>query len=390
MISDCFPTSGQKVLIVVTEDWYFWSHRLPLARTLRDAGFRVAVATRVQSHGDRIRSEGFELHDVPMLRRGLAAPLEMGTVLALAGLYRRLRPNLVIHVALKPVLLGALAGMLSGAPPTLNILTGMGFVFTSASLKARFLRAPISAVMGRLLVQPKTLAVVQNSEDLEALTTAGVLTRLGTRLIKGSGVDVRHFLPLPEPDGEFTAAVVCRMLADKGIYDLVDAARILRARHVPIRILLVGPLDPLNPTAVSERELQGWKEEGLAEWLGPVNDVRDVWRRAHVAVLPSHREGLPKSLIEAASCGRAIVATDTTGCREVVEEGLNGRLVPLRAPGELAAALEELSRSPALCRRFGLAGRRRVEEQFSEDVVIAQYRKLCLELAALASSESVL
>lgn len=390
MISDCLPLTGRKVLIVVTEDWYFWSHRLALARSLRDGGFHVVVATRVQSHGERIRSEGFELHDVPMLRRGLPGAFEVGTVVALAGLYRRLRPNLVVHVALKPVVLGALAGRLSGAPPTLNILTGMGFVFTSESLKARILRVPISAVMRSLLVHPRALAVVQNSEDFEVFTAAGVLTRPGTRLIKGSGVDANHFLPLPEPSGEFSAAVVCRMLADKGIYDVIEAARILRARRVPIRILLVGPLDPLNPTAISESELQGWKDEGLADWLGPVNDVRDVWRRAHVAVLPSHREGLPKSLIEAASCGRPIVATDTTGCREVVEDGLNGRLIPFRAPDKLAAALEELSRSPAMCRRFGLEGRRRVVEQFSEDVVIAQYRELCFEVMALASSESML
>ncbi len=372
------------LLIVVTEDWYFWSHRLPLARAARDAGFRVEVATRVDAHGDRIRAEGFKLHDLPILRRGLASALEPFSVAALVSLYRRLGPQLVLHVALKPVVLGTLAGRIAGVPATLNILTGMGFVFTSQSWKARLLRPPIAALLGRLLSHPRVLTVVQNKEDLETLTEAGVLAPAGTRLIRGSGVDVAFFSPLPEPEGPFTVAAVCRMLGDKGVYDLIAAARLLRFRNAGVRILLAGPLDPLNPTAVPEARLQSWKAEGLADWIGAVSDVRDVWRRAHAAVLPSHREGLPKALIEAAACGRAIVTTDTTGCREVVEEGLNGLLVPPRDPAALADALERLSRDPAYCRLLGNAGRRRVEERFSEAVVISQTLELCRLLAPLS------
>lgn len=368
-------------LIVVTEDWYFCSHRLPLARALRDAGYRVAVATRVAAHGGRIEAEGFELLPLPALQRGLAAWREMATVVALASLYRRLRPALVVHIALKPVVLGTLAGRLSGRPPTLNLLTGMGFVFTSSSMKARLFRRPIAALLGALLDDPGILTVVQNSEDFQTLTAAGVLPPGRTRLVRGSGVDVGRFLPLPEPGGPFTAAAVCRLLGDKGVYDLIEAVRILRSRGSAVRLLLAGPLDPLNPTAVRREEVLSWRREGLVEWDGPVDDVREVWSKAHAAVLPSHREGLPKALLEAAACGRPIVTTDTTGCREVVAEGVNGFLVPLRDPVRIAAALERLASDEELRRRMGAAGRRRVVDIFAESAVVGELVSLCRGLA---------
>jgi glycosyltransferase involved in cell wall biosynthesis/SAM-dependent methyltransferase len=368
-----------KALIVVTEDWYFCSHRLPMARALREAGYEVSVATRLDRHEGQIRAEGFEIHPLPSLQRGLAAWRELGSVLALAGLYRRLRPDLLVHVALKPVFLGGLASLLAGRRPTVNILTGMGFVFTSRSMKAALFRLPISALLRFLLEAKGIKTVVQNQEDLESLTAAGILPQGRTELVRGSGVDVRHFSPLPEPEEPFTAAAVCRILGDKGVYDLVEAVRILRSRGSAVNILLVGPIDPLNPTAVMESELVGWQRAGLLEWLGPASDVRAIWARSHAAVLPSHREGLPKALVEAAACGRPIVTTDTTGCREVVEDGVNGILVPLRDPTALADALSRLALDRALRRARGAASRRRAEALFSEEVVIGRLVAICRE-----------
>jgi len=376
-------------LIVVTEDWYFCSHRLPLARALRDAGYDVSVATRLDRHEAQIRAEGFEIHPLPSLRRGLAAWRELGTVLALACLYRRVRPALLVHVALKPVFLGCLASILSGRRPTVNILTGMGFVFTSRSLRASLFRLPIAALLRLLLDAPGCRTVVQNQEDLVSLTAAGILPRARTELVRGSGVDVGHFSPLPEPDGPFTAAAVCRLLGDKGVYDLVEAARIVRAGGNAVKILLVGPIDPLNPTAIKEPEVAEWQRTGLVEWLGASEDVRTVWARAHVAVLPSHREGLPKALVEAAACGRPIVTTDTTGCREVVEDGTNGILVPLRDPAALAEALTRLAGQRDSRMAMGAASRRRAEALFSESVVIGRLAAICREACAELASPSV-
>ncbi|MBI3299578.1 MAG: glycosyltransferase family 4 protein [Elusimicrobia bacterium] len=364
------------LLFVVTEDWYFCSHRLPLARAAKAAGFRVAVATRVQDHRERILAEGFELHEIPALQRGLGGWREPRTLLALIQLYRRLRPAAAVHVALKPVVIAGLAARIAGPPPILNIMTGFGFLFTSRSLKAALLRRPITAVLRAVIDRPGSTTIVQNDEDRELLFQAvpGAVSR--SALVRGSGVDCERFTPLPEPAGPFTAAAVCRMLGDKGVRDLVEAGRLLRRRGQACRILLVGPTDPLNPTAIPERELRAWTKEGVVEWLGPREDVKEVWRMAHAAVLPSHREGLPKALIEAAACGRPIIATDTTGCKEVVEHGKNGLLVPLRDPSALADALQALARDPEGRRRMGAAGRLRVEERYAEGVVVSQSLEL--------------
>lgn len=378
-----------KALIVVTEDWYFCSHRLPLARALRDAGYEVSIATRIDRHESEIRAEGFEIHDLPSLQRGLALWRELGSVLALAGLYRRLRPDLLVHVALKPVFMGGVASLFSGRRPTVNILTGMGFVFTSKSLKARLLRLPIAGLLRLLLDVPGCKTVVQNQEDFDSLTAAGILPRARTDLVRGSGVDVGHFSLLPEPGGPFTAAAVCRLLGDKGIYDLVEAARILRSRGAAVKILLVGPIDALNPTAIMEPEVAEWQRAGLVEWLGPALDVREVWARAHAAVLPSHREGLPKALVEAAACGRPIVTTDTTGCREVVEDGVNGFLVPLRDPPAIAEALTRLALHQNLRVTMGAASRGRAEALFSQEVVIGRLVEICQE-ADMEAEDSAL
>lgn len=372
------------LLYVVTEDWYFASHRLPAARAAKAAGFRVVVATRADAHRAVFEREGFELREIPSLRRGLPFWREPATVFALWRLITELRPALVHLVALKPAVFGTIAARWAGAPPALVTFTGLGFVFTSTSFKAKVLRPLVLAVLRFFLRHPSVTIVAQNQEDFSLLADSGLLSPERSHIIQGSGVDVGHFLPLPEPEGPFTCAAACRMLGDKGVYDLVEAARLLRDRGTPVQWLLAGPADPLNPTAVPESALRAWSAEGLVDWLGPVADIREVWRRAHVAVLPSHREGLPKALIEAGACGRAIVATDTTGCREVVLDGVTGLLVPPRSPAHLADAVERLSRDAPMRARMGAQGRRRVEELFSESVVTAQTRALYERLAVPA------
>lgn len=372
---------GRTILYIVTEDWYFASHRLPMARAAKDAGFRVVVATRVDAHRGVFESEGFELLEFPNLRRGLPFWREVSTILGLRRLIADLRPNLVHMIALKPAVFGTMAARWAGTPPVLVTFTGLGFVFTSISLQAKVLRPLVLSALRYFLRHPSVYIVAQNSEDFGLLAGAGLLSPQRSRIIHGSGVDVSHYLPLPEPEGPFTCAAACRMLGDKGIYDLVEAARLLRTRGTPVRWLLAGPADPLNPTAVPEKTLRAWSRDGLVEWLGQVADIREVWRKAHLAVLPSHREGLPKALIEAAACGRAIVATDTTGCREVVQDGVTGLLVSPRSPAQLADAVERLAKDAALRVRMGARGRLRVEEFFAETIVTAQTKELYERLA---------
>ena len=367
------------LLYLVTEDWYFWSHRLPIARAARAAGWEVLVATRVAEHGERIRREGFRLVPIGLRRRSLAPWREVAAIAELARLYRRERPDLVHHVAMKPVLYGSLAAALAGVPAVVNALAGMGYVFTSSGVKARLLRPLIRTAFRWLLDRPNSRLILQNPDDVAAMTE-GTVTAERVALIRGSGVDTQVFRPREEPGGTPVAVMVSRMLWDKGVGELVEAARLLRRREVPLRVVLVGPPDPDNPASIPERQLSDWDASGDIAWWGERSDIAEIWAQGQIAVLPSHREGLPKSLLEAAACGRPMVAADVSGCREIVKDGVTGLLVPPGDAGGLADALERLARDPDLRRRLGAAARDLVEREFSEEAVVAQtlalYRSL--------------
>ena len=377
------------LLYLVTEDWYFWSHRLPIARAARAAGWEVLVATRVAEHGERIRREGLRLVPIGLRRRSLAPWREVAAIAELARLYRRERPDLVHHVAMKPVLYGSLAAALAGVPAVVNALAGMGYVFTSSGVKARLLRPLIRTAFRWLLDRPNSRLILQNPDDIAAMTGAAMTgaTVAGAAvaaervaLIRGSGVDIQIFRPREEPEGTPVAVMVSRMLWDKGVGELVEAARLLRRREVPLRVVLVGPPDPDNPASIPERQLRDWDAAGDVAWWGERSDIAEIWAKGQIAVLPSHREGLPKSLLEAAACGRPMVAADVSGCREIVKDGVTGLLVPPGDAEGLADALERLARDPDLRRRLGAAARDLVEREFSEEAVVAQtlalYRSL--------------
>jgi glycosyltransferase involved in cell wall biosynthesis len=230
-----------------------------------------------------------------------------------------------------------------------------------------------------LLTRRDAAVLVQNEDDRAAIAVLGVPAD-HVFLIAGSGVDADQFTPMPEPEGQVTAGFVGRLLDDKGLRPLIAAHEILAAQGRPIRLLLAGEPDPANPASIPAGEIASWKERGGVELLGHVADIRTVWARAHIAVLPSRREGLPKSLLEAAACGRAIVATDVPGCRVIARDGVNALLVPPDDPAALADAIDVLARDPALRRTFGAAGRRMVEEEFSSARIgaetVALYDKL--------------
>jgi glycosyltransferase involved in cell wall biosynthesis len=368
-----------KLLYLVTEDWYFCSHRLPMARAARAAGFEVVVATRVGTHGPAIEAEGFTLRPLSWRRGGNGLGAVLGAVWEIAALYRRERPDLVHHVAVKPVVLGGLAAWLAGGSRVVNALTGLGFVFIGRSP----LLWPVRRLMGWVLRRPGSRLVLQNQDDRAFLVGAGFADPARVTVIRGSGIDLEHFTPLPEPpapDGSVTVAFVGRMLTDKGVPVLVEALRRVRARGLELRLLLAGDTDPENPTAIPRATLEAWSREPGIRWLGPVADVRTVWRAAAIAVLPSRREGLPKSLMEAAACGRALVATDVPGCREIARADENALLVPPDDPAALAEALTALTTDPARRARFAAASRRLVESDLAAEAVGAQtlalYRQL--------------
>lgn len=373
-----------RLLYVVTEDWYFLSHRLPMARAARDAGFEVHVATRVVDGGGAIEAEGFTLHPVPF-ERGRVAPLKsLRTVLALRRLQRSLAPAVTHHVAVQVSILGSLAAIgLSGA--RVNALTGFGYAFIADGLRARLMRGAIGFLLRRLISRPETVALVQNPDDREGLLALGLAPERIT-LIPGSGVDVERLTPSPEPVGAPTVAFVGRLLEDKGIRALIEAHRLLRQRGASIELLIAGTPDPANPASVSEQEAQAWGREPGVTWLGHVENIGDLWARACIAVLPSRREGLPKSLLEAAACGRPMVATDVPGCREVVLPDQTGLLVPVDDPGALAEAVAKLAGDPALRARYGAAARKLAVERFAAAAIGRQTVDLYRRLAKVGES----
>ncbi len=366
-----------KLLFVVTEDWYFVSHRLPLAVAAQAAGFEVAVATRAGRQADVIRNAGIRLIPFGLSRRG-GNPL--AEVMALWRLYRREQPDLVHHVALKPVMFGALAAWLARVPAQVNAVAGLGWLFTSSGRVVRLLRPVLRWMLGRLLMQPHSLTIVQNPEDKALLERSGV-SAARLRLIRGAGVDVQIFYPVAPPPEPVCIVLVARMLWDKGVGEFVEAARRLTGAGVNARFVLVGDPDPANPASVPESTLRNWHGQHGVEWWGRREDMPAVLQAAHIACLPSYREGLPKSLLEAAACGLPIVTTDAPGCREVVRDGVNGLLVPVRDAAALAAALEKLIDDAALRRRMGEQSRARAETEFGQETVIAQtlavYREAC-------------
>jgi glycosyltransferase involved in cell wall biosynthesis len=372
------PERRPKLLFLVTEDWYFCSHRLPAARAARAAGFDVVVATRVRAHGDRICDEGFALRPIGWRRRGDGVLGAAWAISEIAGLYRAEQPDLVHHIALKSVLFGGIALRRAfpapeRAPVAIDSIMGLGSGFSAASFAAR-LRRPSLGIALRLAVGgERSWVVVQNPEDRDALMTLGIAPRRIV-MIRGSGVDCNHFRPLPDPDATtVTVALVSRMLRAKGVLDAVAAIRLLRGRGHPVELLLAGPTDPDNRGSLTAEALVSLRADHGIEWLGRVADVRAVWRRAAIAVLPStYGEGVPKALLEAAACARPIIASDVPGCREIVRPGETGLLVPPRDIQALAEAIAALAGDPMRRKAMGRAARELVECEFGEDIVASE------------------
>ncbi len=363
----------KKLIFIVTEDWYFYSHRLPLAREAKRRGYSVVVATRVQEHGERILAEGFILLPIGMLRRSKNPLKEFASLLELIQLYRTERPDIVHHVAVKPVVYGSIAARLARVPRIINAIAGMGYVFSSNSIKAKALRPFIKSVLKFLLNRSTTRTIFQNPDDQNMLIQEGIVRRELTTLIRGSGVDPQTYSPAPEPTGIVTIVLASRMLWDKGIGEFVEAARMLKTDRIKARFVLVGDTDDGNFAAVPTAQLDAWSRSGIVEWWGKRDDIPQIFAASHIVCLPSaYGEGVPKVLIEAASCGRPIVTTDAPGCREIVRNNENGLLVPIRDHVALAQALRTLINDSSLRTKMGTRGREIVLEEFTIEKVVGE------------------
>ncbi len=333
--------------MVVNDAAFFLSHRLPLALGARDAGYDVHIATPRDDASPRIEKAGLAFHPIPLSRRGTSPADELRTIAALVKLYREVAPDIVHHVTAKPILYGGIAARIARVPAVVHAVTGLGYVFISDEPRARALRHAIRATYRLATSHPNCAVIFQNEDD--RATFGGAIRTSRVVMVRGSGVDLSSFRATPLPRDVPVVVLPSRMLWDKGVAELVEAARILKSRGVRARFVLVGGIDPGNPAAVPRERIEQWVSEGAVEWWGMRSDMPEVLAGATVVCLPSYREGMPKSLLEACAAGRPIVTTDVPGCRDVLAAGDFGVLVPPRDAQALADALGTvLADRPAL------------------------------------------
>lgn len=361
--------AATRLAYLITEDWYFRQHFLALAIAARDAGHEVHVLCRTGERGpeaaETIRDAGLTPHEIGFARSGLDPFKDLATRRQITDTYRELRPDIVHHVALKPIIHGQAAARAVGIDARINFLPGFGHVFTAGGLKARLLRPLVSRALAVALAGQSDGVVVMNRDDQTQIAALAKIDPSRVTVLPGTGVDLDAFQPAPEPPGPPIVTYLGRFLRDKGLRDLVEAGRLLRRRGIPITLRLVGAPDPSNPARVKSAELESWRREAFIDIRPWTDDVAAVWAHSHLAVLPSYREGFGMSLAEAAACGRALIATDVQGCRDVVLDRRTGLLVPPRDPVALAGAIETLAFEPALRQRFAAAARQDAVERLS-------------------------
>ncbi|WP_397474844.1 glycosyltransferase family 4 protein [Pusillimonas sp.] len=375
-----------RLLYVVNNPAFFLSHRLPIALAAQEAGYDVHVATMAGAASADIVSHGFQHHEIPMSRSGKNPLQECATLFALWRLYRALRPDIVHAVTIKPVLYGGIAARLAGVPGYVAAVSGLGFIFMRKRGGFDLLRWAALMLYRLALGHRNSRVIFQNTSDRDVLLRAGAVRQRQVELIRGSGVDLDHFAVQPEPEGPLATVMVARLLADKGVREFVQAARMASRRTDGMRWVLAGSLDSGNPAGISAQELQGWQDEGVVDYVGEQKDVAGLYARSHIAVLPSYREGLPKSLIEAAACGRAVVTTDVPGCRDAIEADRTGLLVPARDAAALASAVQRLADDAALRRQFGEEGRHLAERAFDIRLVVQRHLEIYEALSATAGA----
>lgn len=371
-----------KLLYFISEDWFFRSHFFDRAVAARGAGYEVVVLTRVGRHGPELQAAGFRLIALQMDRSGVNLLRELGVLRQVWRAYRAERPDLVHQVALKPIVYGSLVAQCLGIRPVLNAPVGMGYAFTVGGAKGRALRALVGILLRWLMNPAGSKVVFENEEDLALCVRSQCVRPSDGVLIPGAGIDTDLYRPGPPPAGPLVVIMGARMLREKGVFEFVEAARILAARGVPARCVLAGAPDPENPSSVPHGQLERWHAEGVVEWLGHRDDMAAVLQQCHIACLPSYyREGLPKFLLEAMACGLPVVTTDATGCRQAVEAGVTGLLIPARNVPALVEALERLVGDDAGRTRMGAKGRERALREFDGRIIV---RKTLAEYQGLA------
>jgi glycosyltransferase involved in cell wall biosynthesis len=388
------PTKRADVILFANTDWYLYNFRRSLALRIQSLGYTVLMISPDGQFGPRLCDMGLRWEPFEMRRDSLRPDVEAQLVWRLSQILRRERPRLIHSFTIKCAVYGSLAAALAGTPNRVNAVTGLGYVFTSNDLKARVLAPVVRNLMRFAWIGSKTRVIVQNRDDADALLRMGAI-EAHLRLIPSSGVDCQKFRPRREQAATSRhrkRIVFCgRLLWDKGLAELVEAAQLLRERG--LEFIAAGLPDPGNPAAVPMETIRNWESQGLVQFPGHIDDMPALFAEADIFVLPSYREGLPRSLIEAGACGLPLIATDVPGCRDVITDGLDGILVPSRDATALANAIWRLVTDADLASRVGMAAREKVLRSYDETLVIRRtvdvYEELVPGFEAANQGQSV-
>ncbi|MBN9229639.1 MAG: glycosyltransferase family 1 protein [Legionella sp. 40-6] len=380
----------RRLLFIVNDAAFFLSHRLPIALRAQENGYEVHIATPLAPVCEQIREHGLIFHPILLSRSGKNPFKELTSIFSLYALIRRLKPCIVHLVTIKPVLYGGLIARFLKVPGVVAAVTGLGYVFTAESKMAQYAQGIIQLFYRQALRQPRARIIFQNPDDQRLFTEKKICFPEQTTLIRGSGVDLSLYRPLPETTGTPTVLMVSRLLKDKGVTEYVDAVRLLTKKGIKARFLLAGARDADNPACIPQSLLDQWQQEGHIDLLGFREDIAQLLGQSSLVVLPSYREGLPKVLIEAAASGRAVITTDVPGCRDAIEPNQTGLLVPVRDAQALAQAIECLLEDAALRNKLGQAGRILAEREFSIDHIVMKHLAIYRELTISAMEECIL
>jgi len=369
------------LLILVNVDWFFISHRLCIAQQAVKEGWRVVVVAKDTGKADEIRSNGIEFIDISSTRSGTNPFAELIIISKLSKIYKKLKPDVVHHITLKPVIYGSIIARAQKIKGVVNAISGLGYYFTNN--KKGILPKLLMKMMKIIFNQERMTFLFQNHDDYTELKKANILRVFHTSyFIKGAGVDLVKFQYFPEQkNNKIIILFPARMLWNKGVRELKAVTELLKNKYFgKISFLLCGKIDDDSKDAVPIEYIRQWEEEGYVTWLGDRKDMVDIFNKCHIVVFPSYREGIPKSLIEACASGRPIVTTNAIGCKDCVDEGLNGYKVPVRSVVELAEAIEKLILSPTDRKKMGLYGRQKAVKEFDQKMVVKRHLEIYNEL----------
>ena len=372
-----------RILFIISEDWYFVSHRLYLAKVAINSGYKVALLSHFTNHREIIEAEGIKTIAWPLNRSSRNLYKEIEAIKSIVSTIRQFKPSMIHSVAMKPVIYSAIACNLSGLKSRIFALAGLGFVFTSSKRSAKILRPFLKVIFSLLFKGKKTKLILQNPDDQRQLLSKGVINPKNIRLIRGAGVDTKTFSFKTIPSNMPIIILPSRMLWSKGIQDFIDCAKVINIDNIMARFVLVGTPDDQNPDSISTQLLTEWHKDGVIEWWEFQSDMPNVFHQSTIVCLPTtYGEGLPKSLLEAASSGRPIVTYDVPGCREIVKDGYNGFLVKAKRVDGLVEAISKLLNDRELCIEMGKNGRKLVEKHFTQEKIAKETMAVWEELLA--------